>query len=49
MKARTIKKYEELWTKIRDITRLLTSNSDNNDEIYMKIKFNWYDGSSLTS
>ena len=35
--------------KLEILLGYLTSNSDNNDEIYMKIKFNWYDGSSLTS
>ena len=27
--------------KIKDLIRLLTKNSDNYDEKYMKIKFNW--------
>ena len=40
MKARTIKKYEELWNKIRYIIRLITNNSGNYDEKYVKIKFN---------
>ena len=31
----TIKKYENLWSKIRDL-----HNSDNYDEKYMKINFN---------
>ena len=35
-----IKKYEELWSKIRDSIRLITKNSDDYDERYMKIKFN---------
>ena len=35
-----IKKHEELWSKIRDLIRSITKNSDNNDEKYMKIKFN---------
>ena len=35
-----IKKYEELWSKIRDLNRSMTKNSDDYDEIYMKIKFN---------
>ena len=26
-----IKKYEELWSKIRDLTGLITKNSDDND------------------
>ena len=35
-----IKKYEELWSKIRDLIRSLTKNSDNYDEKQIKIKFN---------
>ena len=35
-----IKKYEELWSKIRDLIRPITKNSDDCDEKYMKIKFN---------
>ena len=35
-----IKRYEELWIKIRDWIRLITKNSDDYDEKYMKIKFN---------
>ena len=35
-----IKKYEELWSKIRDFIRSITKNSDDYDEKYMKIKFN---------
>ena len=35
-----IKKYEELWSKIRDLIRSITKNSDDYDEKYMKIKFN---------
>ena len=34
-----IKKYEELWVKIRDLIRLITRNLDDYDEKYMKIKF----------
>ena len=34
-----IKKYEELWIKIRDLIRSITKNSENFDEKYMKIKF----------
>ena len=36
----TLKKYEELWTKIRDLIRSKTNNSDDYDENYMKTKFN---------
>ena len=35
-----IKKYEELWSKIRDLIRSITKNSDDYDEKYMKVKFN---------
>ena len=34
------KKYEELWSKIRDLIRSITKSSDDYDEKYMKIKFN---------
>ena len=33
-------KNEKLWSKIRDLIRLITNNSDDYDEKYMKIKFN---------
>ena len=40
MKAqKKLKKYGELWIKIRDLVRLITKTSDNYDEKYMKIKF----------
>ena len=35
-----IKKYEELWSKIRHLIGSITKNSDDYDEKYMKIKFN---------
>ena len=35
-----IKKYEELWSKIKDFIRSITKNIDDYDEKYMKIKFN---------
>ena len=35
-----IEKYKELWSKVRDLIRSLTKNSDNYDEKYIKIKFN---------
>ena len=35
-----IKKYEELWSKIKDLIRLITKNSGDYDEKHMKIKFN---------
>ena len=36
----TLKRYLELWNKIRDFIRLITNNSDNHNEKYMKIKIN---------
>ena len=38
---KNIKKYEELWTEIRDLIRSITKNYDNYDydKKYMKIKF----------
>ena len=39
-KKEKIKKYEELWRKIRNLIRSVTKNSDDYDEKYMKIKFN---------
>ena len=35
-----IKKYEELWIKIRDLIRSVTKKSEDYDEKYMKVKFN---------
>ena len=35
-----VKKYEELLSKIRDLIRSITKNSDDYAEKYMKIKFN---------
>ena len=32
----TIKKYKELWNKIRDLIRSITNNSDNYDEKSLK-------------
>ena len=34
------KKYEGPWSKIKDLIRSITNNSDNYDKIYMKIKLN---------
>ena len=34
-----IKKYKELWIKIKDSIRSIIKNSDHYDEKYMKIKF----------
>ena len=44
-----IKKYEELWSKIRDLIRSVTKTSDDYDEKYMKIKFNSDDELPLNS
>ena len=35
-----IKEYEERWYKIGDLIRSINKNSNDNDERYMKIKFN---------
>ena len=35
-----IKRYEELWSKIRDLISPVTKNSNDYGERYMKIKFN---------
>ena len=35
-----LKKYEELWTKIRYLIRSTSNDSDNYDKDYMKTKFN---------
>ena len=35
-----MKKYKELWSKIKDLIRPITKNSDDYDEKYMKIKIN---------
>ena len=34
-----IKKYEELWSKIRDLIRSISKYSDDCEEKYMKIVF----------
>ena len=33
-------KYEELWSRIIDLVRSISNNSDDYDEKYMKIKLN---------
>ena len=38
--SKKLKKDEELWSKIRDLIRSMSKNSDDYDETYMKIKFN---------
>ena len=35
------KRYKKLCSQNRDLMRSITKNSDNYDEKYMKIKFNW--------
>ena len=41
MKVKTYNKYEEMWSKIRDLIRSITNNSDDDyDEKYKKSKFN---------
>ena len=35
-----IKRYEEPWCKVKNLMRLITKNSDDYDEKYMKIEFN---------
>ena len=42
-----IKKYEELWSKIKNQIKTITNNSSDYDEKYIKIKFNLDDDSSL--
>ena len=42
-----IKRYKELWSKIRDLIRSITKDSDDYDEKRMKIKFNSDDNLSL--
>ena len=36
----TLKKYEEMWSKIKDLIRSITNTSHDYDEKYIKIKFN---------
>ena len=40
-KKEIMKKYKELWSKIRDMIRSVIKNSDYYDEKYMKIKHNY--------
>ena len=40
MKAKKEKKFEDLWSKIRNLIRSITKNSDDYNKEYMKIKFN---------
>ena len=43
----TLKAYEQLWTKIRYLTRSTTNYSDNYVKKYMKIEFNLGDDLTL--
>ena len=36
----TLKNYEEMWIKMRNLTRSIINNSDSYDGKYMKTKFN---------
>ena len=38
-----LKKFEELWTKIRDLVRSKSKKLDNYNEKFMKTKFNSHD------
>ena len=38
-----LKKYEEMWDKIRNFIRSITNNSDDHYKKYVKIKRNWDD------
>ena len=40
IKVKTLKKYDKIWSKIRDLIRSITNNTDDYDEKYMKIKSN---------
>ena len=44
---RVIINHEEFWNRIRNLIRAITKNSDDYDEKYMKIKFNWDDDLTL--
>ena len=35
----TTKKYEQLWSKFKDLVRSITKNTDDYDKKYIKIKF----------
>ena len=43
MKAIDNKKYEDLWSKIRDLIRSINKNSNYHDKKYKKMKFNFDD------
>ena len=42
-----LKKYEALWSKIRDLVRSITKSSDDFDKKYMKVNFNLNDELTL--
>ena len=42
-----VKKYKDLWSKIKDFIREITKNSEDYDEKYVKIKFNLDDDCPL--
>ena len=42
-----IKKYEEMWSKIRDLIRSVTKISDDYGAKYIKVKINLHDELSL--
>ena len=48
MKAKKKMKYSELWSKIKDLIRSISKNSDNYDQKYIKIKFD-SDGNLLVN
>ena len=37
--SKELKKYKELWSKVRDMTRSMTKNAGDYDEKYVNIKF----------
>ena len=41
--SKETKTYEEIWIKSRELTGLITKNSDDHDGKYMNIKCNWED------
>ena len=42
-----LRKYDKMWSKIKDLIRLITTNSDDYDLKYMKIKFDSNDDLAL--
>ena len=37
---KVMKKFQEVWSKIRDLMRPMTNSSDDYNKKYMKVKFN---------